>query len=154
MQATKTWIFSQVANPRWASCVEKSSEERPQAFDCLVLHLKTAGFGSQKRLKTPQEYKTVFSNPETRSTSSYFKILAHPNEKLVARLGVIVAKKAIRKAVIRNRVKRLVRESFRMHQGLLKGLDIVVLLRKDIGQQVHHKSPTACLEQHWNALGL
>lgn len=115
------------------------------------MHLKTAGFSVHKRLRTPQDYKAVFAKPK-RSNSSYFKVLARPNGKSVSRLGVIVAKKVIRRAVVRNRVKRLIRESFRRHQELLKGLDIVVLLRNDMGQQIHNQSPTVCLEQHWKEL--
>jgi ribonuclease P protein component len=115
------------------------------------LNTKEAGFSRQKRLLRPEDYKKVFEQP-LRSTSSYFKVLARPNEKLVARLGVIVAKKALRSAVTRNRVKRLVRESFRMHQRSLVGLDVVVLLRKDMNIQRHPKTPTVCLEQHWKDL--
>ena len=48
-----------------------------------------------------------------------------------ARLGIVVAKKNIKLAVDRNRLKRLVRESFRKQQLGLLGLDIVVIIKKD-----------------------
>ena len=50
--------------------------------------------------------------------------LAHP------RLGLIVAGKVVRRAVGRNRVKRLLREVFRARQQDLVGLDLVVRLRR------------------------
>ena len=46
-----------------------------------------------------------------------------------ARLGITVSRRVSPKAVIRNRVKRVVRESFRMQQEQLKGLDVVVVAR-------------------------
>lgn len=115
------------------------------------MNTQAAGFSRQKRLLKPEDYKKVFEAP-LRSTSSYFKVLARSNENLVPRLGVVVAKKAIKSAVTRNRVKRLIRESFRVHQSILVGLDIVVLLRKDMNTQRHLKTPAACLEQHWKEL--
>jgi ribonuclease P protein component len=50
----------------------------------------------------------------------------------VARLGLAIAKKQLRLAVSRNRIKRLIRESFRFNQDLLSGLDIVVLTRTSV----------------------
>ena len=45
----------------------------------------------------------------------------------VARLGLAISKKHCRQATGRNRIKRIVRESFRQHQAELAGLDIVVI---------------------------
>ena len=47
----------------------------------------------------------------------------------VARLGLSVAKKEVSKAVKRNRLKRLIRESFRVRYTTLIGLDVVVVAR-------------------------
>lgn len=44
------------------------------------------------------------------------------------RLGIIVTKR-LGKAVKRNRVKRLIREFFRRHKGLLPPKDIVIIAR-------------------------
>lgn len=48
------------------------------------------------------------------------------NDVGVARLGMIVAKKVLRRAVDRNRAKRVVRESFRRQS--LEAVDVVVRL--------------------------
>lgn len=48
-----------------------------------------------------------------------------------ARLGIVVAKRNVRLAVARNKLKRLVRESFRQQQQRLNGLDIVVVIKKN-----------------------
>ena len=45
---------------------------------------------------------------------------------------MVVAKKNVSKSVERNRIKRLIRESFRHARLQLPGLDIVVLIRKGL----------------------
>ena len=45
----------------------------------------------------------------------------------IARLGLAISKKNCRQATGRNRIKRVVRESFRQHQAELAGLDVVVI---------------------------
>lgn len=52
------------------------------------------------------------------------------NDVGYARLGITVSKKTSKKAVVRNRLKRLVRESFRMHKHQMLAIDIVVISRK------------------------
>lgn len=46
-----------------------------------------------------------------------------------AKLGIIVPKQKTKSAVVRNQIRRIVRESFRHHKNLLKGWNIIVLLR-------------------------
>ena len=50
-----------------------------------------------------------------------------------ARLGLIISKKAAPRAVDRNRIKRLVRESFR-RQKSLKSADYVVMAKPSVNQ--------------------
>ena len=59
-------------------------------------------------------------------------VLARANEGPEARLGLAVAKKHIKRASDRNTVKRIVRESFRMHQHEIGNIDVVVLVKRGI----------------------
>ena len=86
-------------------------------------------FQSQSRLIKPEHYRPVFSDPVYRVSSGCFLFLANPGQTSVSRLGVVVAKKNIRNATKRNRMKRLVRECFR-HHCFLEPVDLVVLARK------------------------
>ena len=58
--------------------------------------------------------------------------LASPNALGHPRLGLIFSKKNVRRAVDRNRLKRLVRDSIRLRQHQLPAVDIVVLARRGV----------------------
>lgn len=58
-----------------------------------------------------------------------FIVLCCDNGLERGRLGLAIAKKHCRHASDRNRLKRIVRESFRLHQREVAGLDIVVMNR-------------------------
>ncbi|MDB6096729.1 MAG: Ribonuclease protein component [Francisellaceae bacterium] len=84
-------------------------------------------FPPSNRLLKPDDYQAVFAQPKC-VRSPYFTLLAIKNNSHKARLGIIVAKRKVRLAVNRNALKRVVRESFRLHKTLLNGLDIVIIL--------------------------
>jgi ribonuclease P protein component len=67
------------------------------------------------------------------------QVYARPNQLNCSRLGLIVAKKVARRAVMRNRVKRLLREVFRMNMNQenlnTAGMDWVIRLRRPVNQQ-------------------
>tara|TARA_B100000085_G_scaffold226229_1_gene211861 strand:- start:181 stop:480 length:300 start_codon:yes stop_codon:yes gene_type:complete len=68
----------------------------------------------------------VFDGPK-RTKDSNFTVLYKKNNKNHPRLGLIISKKNCKHASKRNRLKRIVRESFRNNISKLKGHDIVVL---------------------------
>ena len=57
-------------------------------------------------------------------------LIHRPNGLSHARIGIITGRRAARRAVDRNRVKRIVREAFRKVRHGLGGRDIVVQLRR------------------------
>lgn len=86
-----------------------------------------------------------------RSSDRYFTILCCKNDLPHARLGLAIAKKTIAKAHQRNRIKRLVRESFRLQQPFNLGMDLVVMAKKGLQLQSNSEIQ-ASLAQHWNRL--
>ena len=56
--------------------------------------------------------------------------MAKPNQLEHARLGVVVGKKVARRAVARNYMKRVMRETFRRHQPEIANLDIIARVHK------------------------
>jgi len=107
-------------------------------------------FARSSRLINAADYSYVFAKA-CKQSSPHFTLLCRKNDDGVARLGLAIAKKQLRLAVSRNRIKRLVRESFRYRQELLIGLDIVVLTRTSV-LKCTNKEILLQLEQQWRKL--
>lgn len=100
--------------------------------------MASQAFPKAHRLLTSDDFQSVFADAPFRASHKYFLILARPNQHDAARLGLIIAKKHIRLATERNRMKRLIRETFRRQPPNLTGIDVIVLARKgmnDLGNQ-------------------
>ena len=83
----------------------------------------------ENRLLNAAAFSRVFKKA-TRSGDKWFTVLCRTNDRGIARLGLAISKKHCGKAHARNRIKRIVRESFRQHQAMLAGLDVVVINQK------------------------
>jgi ribonuclease P protein component len=110
----------------------------------------TYGFPRELRLGSPADFQNVFENAQ-RSADTYLTVLARPNKRGHARLGLAIAKKSIRNAVDRNRVKRLIRESFRLRQMGFGGVDFVVMARP-LAKQASNEILQSALAKHWASL--
>jgi len=108
---------------------------------------KAACFPPQLRLRQPAEFKRVFAKSE-RSTDQYFTILARVNDLGHPRLGLAIAKKNVKRAVDRNRIKRSARESFRQQQHEITALDFIVMARKEAATATS-KVLQVSLDEHW-----
>jgi len=65
-----------------------------------------------------------------RRTSLNFVVFIQKNENTLHRLGIVV-KKEIGQATFRNRMKRYIREFFRLHKHQIRGsYDIILMIRK------------------------
>jgi ribonuclease P protein component len=86
------------------------------------------GFPRTARLLVPAAFKACFGSGR-RAASRFFR--AHCCVSGQPRLGLAVARKVDRRAVGRNRIKRIARESFRLARAGLPPLDIVLLARPE-----------------------
>ncbi|AQQ69275.1 ribonuclease P protein component [Microbulbifer agarilyticus] len=91
-------------------------------------------FAKPLRLLNAAHYRAVFDSAPVRAAQPQFLILARPNELPHPRLGLVIAKKHVRNATDRNRIKRIARETFRLRQNELFPLDAVVLARAGAGE--------------------
>ena len=100
------------------------------------------------RLTRRVEFERVLRHRSVRVTKGSFVALALPNASGGARLGMIIGKRHLPRAVDRNRVKRAIRESFRRHRAELPALDIVVQLASN----AQHEPSRTTLEEIWQRL--
>lgn len=112
------------------------------------------GFPKALRLLTPADFKQVFDAADLRVSSKELLILARANLVERPRLGLVIAKKHIRLANQRNRIKRIVRESFRAQQhGLAsaRGIDAIVLARSGL-DKLDNPALHTLMRQLWQQL--
>ena len=86
-------------------------------------------FPREARLLKASEFRAVFRKGG-RARAGLLRARLRPNGRRHGRLGLAVSLKAARTAVVRNRVRRQLRESFRINQRRLAGLDVVVSLSR------------------------
>jgi len=104
------------------------------------------------RLPDTASFDRVFEKA-ARSRDKWFTVLCRRNDCegndfAAARLGLAISKKQCKKANGRNRLKRIIRESFRHHQAGLAGLDIVVM-NKAAATDASNNALVESLETHW-----
>jgi ribonuclease P protein component len=86
-------------------------------------------FARRYRLTKTDEFSSVFGFRKAirgKLLMLHYQPRAAGNDD--ARLGVVIAKKLLKRAVDRNRVKRIVREQFRRRRAELPAYDLIVRL--------------------------
>jgi ribonuclease P protein component len=107
-------------------------------------------FTPAQRLRCKSDFDRVYKEGR-RHTDALFALVVRSNTATTARLGLAIAAKTVGNAVRRNRVKRLIRESFRVHQHELPAVDIVVNARS-AARDAPNDRISASLEQHWRRI--
>lgn len=88
-----------------------------------------AMFPKSVRLRKRPEFLRLVSAPH-KTILIGFLVVWQPNDLPVARLGITASKK-IGCAVVRNRVKRYLREVFRQNRLMLAAVDLNVIARRE-----------------------
>lgn len=109
------------------------------------------GFSKAKRLLNANDYGRVFESPDARASHQHLLLLAKINTAPGHRLGLVIAKKNVRLAVQRNRIKRVAREFFRHLPPEEPSMDVVLLARRGIGH-LDNAELSSILRQQWQKL--
>ncbi|MBA3312874.1 MAG: ribonuclease P protein component, partial [Planctomycetaceae bacterium] len=102
----------------------------------------------RQKLRSPSEFRVVYDG-KVKAGDEHLLVFALRNDLGVTRLGLSVSKKH-GGAVARNRVKRLLREAFRLEQHELPiGLDLVLIPRSDSGAMLadYRRSLSSCVRR-------
>lgn len=105
-------------------------------------------FPKESRLRARYQYDRVFKNAKKVDKGSFFALYA-PNTEGRARLGLCISKKSCPRACDRNRVKRLIRESFRTTD--VAPVDVILLSRNGV-LRLTNQELTEKLTDVWHKL--
>jgi len=90
-------------------------------------------FPKKERIRRRIDYLKIFREG-TKSRTAHFWISFRPNGLAHRRLGVAIGRK-VGPAVIRNRLKRRIREFYRQNKELFsQGMDFVITAKEDSGR--------------------
>ena len=96
------------------------------------------------------EYRRILRSGQRRS-DPLFTVYAAANTFGHPRLGVTVARKVSNRSVVRNLIKRQIRESYRLARNCMLPLDIVVIARPAAATEPR-QALRASLQQHWEKM--
>jgi ribonuclease P protein component len=85
-------------------------------------------FRSNQRVLKSKDFRKI-SQVGTRVFVKDFLAVVSNAHTDIGRIGITVSKKCSKKAVERNRIKRLVRESYRLNADCLQTKDVVVIAK-------------------------
>lgn len=144
----------------WPSRAQPSPCQRPQASVCITRYcpewavlpiITDASFCRAKRLLNAQDYTTVFDRTQAKAFHNSLLLLGRKNGGSTHRLGLVIAKKNVRLAVQRNRIKRLAREFVRKVPDNSTPMDVVLLSRRGL-DQLDNAQIAALLQKQWTKL--
>ena len=115
----------------------------------LIRYASDRQFFTRKfRLNKSVHFKEILKTG-VRKNKQGLSFYVKPNNLSYGRLGFSIPKKTTKKAVTRNVIKRTIRESFRHHQSLLTGLDILIFYNTAFYDKASLKRE---LDSQWKSL--
>lgn len=87
------------------------------------------------RLHSERDFKRIL-NQRNRVTGKDYTIRYAPNDQSFPRVAVVVSRKNVRLATVRNEAKRIVKEAFRLLQHELGSYDFIVQVQKSANEAI------------------
>lgn len=90
---------------------------------------KAECFAPNQRLRSPHSFQAVFAANQ-RIYSRLFTLNYVGNGLPHGRVGIMISRRNAKRAIDRNRIKRITREHLRHHQAEWQGYDLVIIANK------------------------
>lgn len=95
-------------------------------------------------LKKNNDFQVVYKNGKS-FANKYLVMYVFENNSSINRIGISVSKK-VGNSIVRHRITRLIRESYRLHENIFNsGLDIVVIARNTASNLEYNEVESALL---------
>jgi ribonuclease P protein component len=108
------------------------------------------GYPPEARLRAPADFAALRREGK-RFSSRCFQTQYRLTDADRARLGMAVSRRVSKRAVVRNRIRRIIRESFRAKRSGLPACDVLLIARGDAAAQ-SRAGLRLDLELVWNHL--
>ncbi|MEW6608764.1 MAG: ribonuclease P protein component [bacterium] len=96
-------------------------------------------FTKKERLLQTKDFQNVYTSGK-RYHSKNLILFVIPTSNSLTRIGFSISRKKVGKAVKRNRIKRLLREAYRLNKNsLIGGVDLVVVLKNESVELLNFK---------------
>ena len=112
---------------------------------------RTSVYPPAARLRSPADFGALRRN-SARLSSNCFQVQYRLVPGGAARLGMAVSRRVSKLAVVRNRIRRIVRESFRAARAQLPGCDVLVIARSTAAN-AGRPELRAAADSIWRQLG-
>jgi ribonuclease P protein component len=120
-----SWFSGAQPYPRRTQGAAQSARERPAAPRAVAASGKRFGLDATRRLRRKAQFEHLLRQGARRSVNGYTFYLSQ-RDAGGARLGMLVSRQHAAAATERNRIKRCIREAFRLEQERLGALDLLV----------------------------
>ena len=137
-------LSAELLHYRSDTAMHAPSGKRGRGCTCRVANT----LGHARRLHLKREFDAVLTAPTLRLRRGSMWAAARPNDMDMARLGMIVGKRVLRRAVDRNRAKRVIREAFRQRPAM-PAVDVVVRVLSPLAGSRDADRLFSALEDVW-----
>jgi ribonuclease P protein component len=111
-----------------------ASGEGPRAAVGLTDVEQTRRGGSARyRLRGAKAFEALFRRG-TRHDAEFLQLIAAPAAQVPGRVGFVIARKAMRRAVDRNRLRRKLREAVRAARPAIEAFDLILRVRRSVAR--------------------
>lgn len=109
------------------------------------------GLKPENKINTPSAFGAFRAKVDYYVSSPEVKIMLLANKLSIYRVGTILPKRVLKSACKRNKMRRVFKETMRLHQELLRGYDILLIIRNGV-TKLKPESYQILLKKQWNKI--